>query len=29
MDAVQLAAILLPAVLVGSSASRLVHGRIG
>ncbi len=29
MDAVQSAAILLPAVLIGSSASRLVHGRIG
>ena len=29
MEAVQSAAVLLPAVLVGSSASQLVHGRIG
>ncbi|MFZ1431598.1 MAG: TSUP family transporter, partial [Geminicoccaceae bacterium] len=29
MEAVQSAAVLLPAVLVGSSASQLVHGHIG
>lgn len=29
LEAVQSAVILLPAVLIGSSASRLVHGRIG
>lgn len=29
MDTVQSVAILLPALLIGSSASQLVHGRIG